>query len=27
VQLAFRVNLDEFQGRQRVQMVVEGLAD
>ena len=26
-QLAYRLNLDEFQGRQRVQMVVEGLAD
>lgn len=26
-QLAFRLNLDEFQGRQRVQMVVEGAAD
>jgi single-stranded-DNA-specific exonuclease len=26
-QLAYRLNLDEFQGRQRVQMVVEGMAD
>ncbi|WP_290874330.1 single-stranded-DNA-specific exonuclease RecJ [Aquabacterium sp.] len=26
-QLAFRLNLDEFQGRQRVQMVVEGAVD
>ena len=26
-QLAYRVSLDEFQGRQRVQVVVEGMAD
>ena len=26
-QLAYRLSLDEFQGRQRVQMVVEGMAD
>ena len=26
-QLAYRLNLDEFQGRQRVQIVVEGMAD
>ena len=26
-QLAYRLSLDEFQGRQRVQMVVEGLAE
>jgi single-stranded-DNA-specific exonuclease len=26
-QLAYRVNLDEFQGRQRVQIVVEGAVD
>lgn len=25
--MAFRLNLDEFQGRQRVQMVIEGVAD
>ena len=26
-QMAYRVSLDEFQGRQRVQVVVEGVAD
>jgi single-stranded-DNA-specific exonuclease len=25
--LAYRLSLDEFQGRQRVQMIVEGVAD